>query len=92
MAHGHVFVLRRLACRPGRESGVSRGAALAWRNNSPCVDDLCAVGVDDFNGLLCFQRHRNARASRDGMGCAWRVFGRWKGRHRCELDFFRLIA
>lgn len=90
MAHGHVFVLSRLTCRPGHESWVCRGAALTWRDNGPCIDDLCAWVLVTL--MVWFAFRGTATPERAGM--VWVVPGAYFVAGRAdityELNFFQL--
>lgn len=86
MAHGHVFVLRRLSCVACRERWVGRKGRRAWRDDGPGVDYLGAVRVDDFNGLVGVERNGDAASGGDGVRFARVVFRCWKGGHCRGLD------
>ena len=67
MAHGHVFELRLLAGNPGLERWVGWCGGGAWRDDGPRIDDLSAMGIDDFDSLVLFERHSNTCPGWNGV-------------------------
>lgn len=50
----------------------------ARRNDGPGIDDLCAVSIDDFDGLGLLERNSNASSGWDSVCFVWREWSWWE--------------